>query len=224
MLGACCGRKLEKYTPDYVVFDLETTGVSVFSDEIIEISALKVEKGQVRDEFTTLVNPLRPIPSGASMVNEITDEMVAEAPSLQNVFGDFLDFVGDSVLVGHNIHTFDLKFLYRAAGDFYGKTLDNDYVDTLGMARSCLPGLSRYRLVDLAAHYHISAEGAHRALNDCRMNQQIFEALGKEVQKSKGRVKLCPRCGQILKMRSGRFGEFWGCSGYPKCRYTENVR
>lgn len=224
MLGTCCGKKLEKYTPDYTVFDLETTGVSVFTDEIVEISALRVEKGRVREEFTTLVNPLRPIPHGASMVNGITDEMVAEAPSLQNVFGDFLDFVGDSVLVGHNIHTFDLKFLYRAAKDFYGKTLDNDYIDTLSMARSCLPGLCRYRLVDLAAHYHISAEGAHRALNDCRMNQQIFEALGKEIEKGAGNVRLCPRCGQILKMRSGRFGEFWGCSGYPKCRYTENVR
>ncbi len=152
MLGTCCGRKMEKYIPDYIVFDLETTGVSVNSDEIIEISALKIEKGRVIEEFTTLVNPLRPIPYAASMVNGITDEMVAQAPVLQEALADFLDFAGNSVLVGHNIHTFDMKFIYRAVQEFYGKTWSNDYVDTLSMARSCLPKLRRYRLVDLVEH------------------------------------------------------------------------
>lgn len=223
MLGMNCGKKLEKYVSDYVVFDLETTGISTVSDEIIEIAALRIVNGRVAEEFSTLVNPLRPIPYSASTVNGITDEMVEEAPVLEKVFPDFLDFAGDSVLIGHNIHTFDLKFLYRAAEYFYGKTLDNDYIDTLILSKICLPRLARYRLVDLASYYHISANGAHRALNDCYMNQQVFEALGKEIQSGKVEAKICPRCGQMLKKRKGRFGEFWGCSGYPRCRYTENV-
>lgn len=223
MLGMNCGRKLEKYVPEYVVFDLETTGISPASDEIIEIAALKIVNGQTAGEFSTLVNPLRPIPYSASAVNGITDEMVAEAPSLEKVLPDFLDFVGNSVLIGHNIHTFDLKFLYRAAEGFYGKTLENDYIDTLILSKICLPQLARRRLVNLASYYHISADGAHRALNDCYMNYRVFEALGKEMQSGKVAVKLCPRCGQIMQRRNGRYGEFWGCSGYPKCRHTENI-
>lgn len=223
MLGINCGKKLEKYVSDYVVFDLETTGISDVSDEIIEISAVKVLQGQVIGEFTTLVNPMRPIPYSASAVNGITDDMVADAPKLEDIFEEFLDFIGDSVLVGHNIRSFDLKFLYRAAEKFYGKTLKNDYIDTLLLSRNCLPQLARYRLVDLAAYYHISADGAHRALNDCRMNQRVFEALGKELTSGACKLKKCPRCGQIMKIRNGRYGQFWGCGGYPNCRYTENI-
>lgn len=223
MLGTKCGKKLEKYISNYIVFDLETTGISVVSDKIIEISALKVLNGQVVDEFTTLVNPLRPIPHAASMVNGITDDMVAEAPVFDEIFAEFMEFIGDLVLVGHNIHSFDLKFLYREAEGICGRTLTNDYIDTLVLSRSCLPQLPHHRLVDLAAYYHISTEGAHRALNDCHMNQKVFEALGKEIASASAKVKQCPRCGQLMKKRNGRFGEFWGCSGYPNCRYTENV-
>ncbi len=137
---------------------------------------------------------------------------------------EFLDFAGNMVLVGHNIHTFDMKFIYRDALKFYGKIPDNDYVDTLKFAKTVLPGLSHYKLVDLAEHYRICAEGAHRALNDCRMNQQVFEYLAKEIPpgKEESGHRICPRCGSFLTKRNGRFGEFWGCTSYPGCRYTEN--
>ena len=115
MLSKKTGKKLSTYVPDYVVFDLETTGVSCNSDEVVEISAIKVIGGEVVDEFTTLVNPGRPIPYNASMVNGITDDMVKDSPFFEEALSDFLEFVGDAVLVGHNIHTFDMKFLYRDA-------------------------------------------------------------------------------------------------------------
>ena len=108
------GKRLAAYVPDYVVFDLETTGTNVHEDSIIEISALKAEGGIVTDTFSTLVNPQCPIPYYATQVNGITDEMVAEAPLLKEALPEFLDFIGDSVLVGHNIHTFDLRFLAKA--------------------------------------------------------------------------------------------------------------
>lgn len=222
MLSNNTGKRLYKYVSDYVVFDLETTGISTYNDEVIEISAIKVVGGDPVQEFSSLVNPGRPIPFAASSVNGITDEMVKDSPSFEEVFEKFMKFAGDFVLVGHNIHSFDMKFLYRDAETFWGKTVENDYIDTLTFARQMLPELSHHRLVDLALHYGISPEGAHRALADCRMNQKVFELLAKEIDDEK-KFKKCPRCEQLLKKRNGRFGEFWGCTGYPGCRYTENI-
>lgn len=122
MLGRNKGKRIEKYIGDYVVFDLETTGVSCYNDQVVEISAVKVKNGQIVEEFTSLVNPGCPISYGASQVNGITDEMVADAPSFDVALAEFLKFVGDYVLVGHNIHTFDMKFLYRDAEKYFGKS------------------------------------------------------------------------------------------------------
>lgn len=223
MLGANKGKRIDKYVADYVVFDLETTGISCYSDQVVEISAVKVSKGQVVEEFTSLVNPGCPISYGASQVNGITDEMVADASAFDEVLADFLQFAGDFVLVGHNIHTFDMKFIYRDCEKYFGKVPENDYVDTLSLARICLPELGHYKLTDLSEHYGISTKGAHRALNDCRMNQAIYERLGAELEQKKGSVRVCPRCGQFLSKRKGKFGYFLGCGGYPACKYTENL-
>ena len=132
----------------------------------------------------------------------------------------FLEFVGEDVLAGHNIARFDLNFLYRDSMVRFGLLPGNDYVDTLLFARQSLPGLPSYALTALAEHYGLTTQGAHRALNDCRMNQQIFERLAREPRQA---AKRCPRCGQPLALRKGRFGAFYGCTGYPGCRYTENV-
>lgn len=215
------GKRLAKYVADYVVFDLETTGVNPATDAIIEISAIRVRKGKAVEEFSTLVNPGRSIPYGATRVNGITDEMVADAPETSVALKSFLAFAGTSVLVGHNIGSFDLNFLCNAAQRLFGQSVENDYIDTLPMAKSCLPELHHYKLTDLAEHFGISAEGAHRALNDCVMNQKCFEELGKLQQGMK--VEVCPRCGGELKKRNGKFGEFLGCGNYPKCRYTRNL-
>lgn len=220
------GRHLTGYVADYVVFDLETTGLSPWSDAIIEISAVKVKGGKVTDTFSTLVNPNCSIPARASAVNGITDQMVADAPCLKEAMERFLSFIGSGVLVGHNIHSFDLNFIDRAVAELYGKALPNDSIDTLSMARGCLPELSRHRLVDLAAYFHISTEGAHRALNDCMMNQKCFEAMGKLIREKKAAgdpAMRCPKCGGELKLRNGRYGSFYGCGNFPACRYTRNA-
>lgn len=225
MLSRLPGKKLTGYCSDYIVFDLETTGTSPNADDIIEISAVKVKNGAVVGEFTRLVNPGRPIPYQASMVNGITDDMVKDAPMFDEVFDEFLEFIGDFVLVGHNIHCFDMKFLYRYAKVIYGKTLDNDYIDTVPMAKKYLPQMAHHRLTDLASHYGIKTDGAHRALYDCQMNQQVFELLHKEMENPSNQVlgEKCPKCGSDLKLRNGVYGEFWGCMGFPNCRYTKNV-
>ncbi|WP_303973362.1 3'-5' exonuclease [Faecalicoccus pleomorphus] len=207
-----------------MIFDLETTGTSCQLDEVVEISAVKVVSGEIVDEFSTLVNPGMPIPYYASEVNGITDDMVADSPTFEGVLRNFLEFVGDAVLVGHNIHTFDMKFIQRDAQRYFGKSIGNDYIDTLQLARTYLPQLRHHRLVDLADYYGIDAEGAHRALNDCRMTQQVFEKLRLEMENPSDaakKVKKCPRCGNILRKRSGKYGEFWGCMSYPECKYTQ---
>lgn len=222
MLGNKRGKLLRNYVEDYTVFDLETTGIHPDYDAIIEISAVKVAGGAVVDTFSSLVNPGRSIPYGATRVNGITDEMVANEPALDVLFPKFLQFIGGDILVGHNIHSFDMKFIWKAAESLFGQTVGNDYIDTLSMARKCLPALSHHKLVDIAAHYQISTEGAHRALNDCMMNQQCFERMAKENVQRDEKEKICPRCGSELRRRSGRYGEFFGCSSFPACRYTEN--
>ena len=177
-LGKTKGKQLLEYVPDYVVFDLETTGISCYEDSVVEISAVKVIGGMVEEEFSSLVNPRRSIPYAASRVNGITDAMVADAPAFDKVLAEFIDFTEGMTLVGHNIHSFDLKFIYRDSEKFYGGIPGNDYVDTLRLARKYLPQLKRHSLTLLAEYYGISTEGAHRALNDCHMNQQVYEQLG----------------------------------------------
>ena len=219
------GELLKDYVSDYVIFDLETTGLSTETDRVVEIAGVKVRDGKVVQEFETLVNPGMPIPYMASEVNGITDDMVADAPAIDKALQDFLDFVGDMVLVGHNIDSFDLKFILRDAQEHLGKGLQNAYIDTLLLSRVFLPQLAHHSLSNLAEYYGIDTSGAHRALADCRMTQKVFECLAKEMEnpsEEARQVKRCRRCGSVMKRRSGKFGEFWGCSRYPACKYTEN--
>lgn len=224
------GKRVGRYAKDYVVFDLETTGISPERDSIIEISALKVQDHAVVGEFSTLVNPGRHIPAGATAVNGITDEMVADAPDIGTAMEQFLAFIGEELLVGHNIHTFDMNFAYDAAWSALGRELRNDYIDTLYLARRYLPELSHYKLTDVAEHFHLQTCGAHRALFDCRMNQSCYEEIGKlmEVRKQSGGAEeeeqTCPSCGGELVLRKGKFGMFYGCSSFPGCRFTRKVR
>jgi len=233
----CKGKRLNLYVKNYLVFDLETTGINQNKDEIIEISGIKVRDNQVIEEFSTLVNPEIPIPFAATRVNGITDQMVKDAPLLSHALSDFLDFAGEDILVGHNIHTFDTNFIYDGALRELDKQVQNDYIDTLYLSRMCLPELKHHKLTDVAEHFAIKTEGAHRALNDCVMNQKCYEELGviweknkslvpRESNKSKGSsqtVVVCPNCGCLLMKRKGRFGEFLGCSGFPSCRYTAKI-
>lgn len=274
------GKRLTDYVSDYVVFDLETTGLSPATDEIIEISGIKVREHKVVDTFSTLVNPCTPIPYGATRVNGITNAMVKDAPLLKEALGNFLTFIGEDILVGHNIHTFDTNFIYDGAIREFGRKVTNDYVDTLHLAKACLPQMKTHKLTDIAAHFAIATEGAHRALNDCVMNQKCYEKLG-EIWKSKeaarvvqtvgrgaagvagqqslagiqtatgaqglvdvqaadglcnaageqgavsmqatGGEPICPECGCVMVKRKGRFGEFYGCTGFPLCRHTRKV-
>lgn len=216
------GKRLTQYLNDYIVFDLETTGIRPNSDEIIEISAIKVRNHQTEDQFSTLVNPERHIPQAATKVNGITDEMVQDAPGLKEAMEHFYQFIGNDILIGHNIHTFDMIFICNAAQRVLDTEITNDYIDTLYMSRKCLPQLAHHKLSDVSEYFHISTEGAHRALCDCIMNQKCYEELGKiwTTTASLQPDVLCPQCGGEMIRRKGKFGEFYGCSNFPRCRGT----
>jgi DNA polymerase III subunit epsilon len=155
----------------YVVFDVETTGSSATKGgAITEVGALKVVRGQVVEEFVTLVNPGRKIEPFVARLTGITDRMVADAPPISEVLPSFERFVEGSVLVGHNVH-FDCSFVTAARG---GLALPNPVLDTLKLARCLVPGLRRYRLASLASHFGVRAMPNHRALSDAAATSEVF--------------------------------------------------
>ena len=218
---------MHKVIKDYVCFDLETTGFGKTA-EIIEIGAIKVRDGTTVDKFSELVKPTNRISGAVTALTGISQNDVADARNISEVLPDFLEFIGNDILVGHNIASFDMKFLYRDFEKYMGLILPNDFVDTLRLAKIVFPDWKHRRLGDLANYYGISTAGAHRALTDCKMNQKVFELLGKELSGEgtmdvRQNVKTCPKCGMMMVKRKGKFGEFWGCKGFPDCRYTENI-
>lgn len=217
--------KMDSLLTDYVLFDLETTGLSTENDQVVEISALKVTGGEVTDEFSTLVNPGMHIPYQASCINGITDDMVKDAPDTEHALKNFIFFIGKSILVGHNIKRFDLGFIQRDSVRFFGKQITNDFVDTLPLSRRYLPDLTSHSLESLADHYDVSYEGAHRALADCHINKKVYDCLKQEIvnpSDAAKQIKTCPVCGNVMKKRNGKYGEFWGCTGFPDCRFTQD--
>ena len=173
------GPRIIDLVSDYVVVDLETTSKYVNYAEIIEIGALKVVNNEPVDSFSTLVRPDFDIPRSATEINNITNEMVADAPGIRDVMAQFLDFVGNSVLIGHNIASFDVNIIYDYTQALYGEDFSNPYLDTLFMARSCLPCLNNHKLGTLAEYYDLDVEGEHRALFDCYLTHECYQRMKK---------------------------------------------
>ncbi|WP_288175637.1 PolC-type DNA polymerase III, partial [Sporofaciens musculi] len=156
----------------YVVFDLETTGFSPIKDKIIEIGAVKVEKGKITEKFSTFVNPKVPIPFQITQLTSITDDMVLDAPDIETVLPQFLTFIGDAVLVAHNA-SFDVGFIEQNCR-YQDMVPEFTYVDTVAMARILLPTLSKFKLNVVANALHISLENHHRAVDDAGATAEIF--------------------------------------------------
>lgn len=170
---------------DYVVFDIETTGLHPDSDQICEIAAIGVKGEMVKDTFSTLVAINGPMPEAASNINHITDDMLTDAPSLAEAIHDFCDFIikdSGAILVGHNIDRFDIPFILHAAKSV---GVDIDYlgtVDTLPIAKSMWPELPHYSMDYLRGIMGIERSDAHRALADCYDELKLFRQMGKPLQ------------------------------------------
>ena len=159
---------------DYIVIDTETTGLSHYNNEIIEIAAIRIENGKIIDQFQTLVKPHNVISPNITRITGITNEMVKNSPDILNVLPDFLKFIGDSPLIGHNI-TFDLRFL----NSYLEENLTNSLADTMLIARKKLPNLDNHKLETIVRHLNITDHQDHRALSDCNITNKVYEQLSK---------------------------------------------
>lgn len=159
-----------------VAVDIETTGLNPDEDVIIEIGAVKFNGRRVEDEWSTLVNPRRSIPSFVSQLTGISNNMVHNAPVLPDVMGELIAFVGDVPVVGHNI-SFDLNFLQRA-----GALKQNIAIDTYELAAVLMPTASRYNLSALAQQLNVLLPATHRALDDAKATHAVFIELIEKAQ------------------------------------------
>ena len=165
------------YEVPFCVLDLETTGVAPATCRITEVGAVRFTGGEQRGVFHTLVNPGAPIPPSITVLTGITHLMVVDAPSIEEVLPSLLEFIGDAVVVGHNIR-FDMSFLNSAAVSLgYGR-LANRTADTLALARRLVRSeLRRLDLAALAAYFRSPVAPTHRALDDARATAHVFWAL-----------------------------------------------
>lgn len=163
--------------PDsYLAVDIETTGLNAKLDKIIEIGAVKVQNGQVTEQFQTLVNPYRDLKELTKSLTGITADMLVQAPGIDAVIGSLVDFCEEGLpLLGHRI-MFDYSFLKRAAVN-QRLTFEKNGIDTLKLCRHFMPVEEKKNLADACAYYGIVREQAHRALADAMDAHLLFQAL-----------------------------------------------
>ncbi len=198
--------KGQDFECEFVVFDIETTGIGAKSNEIIEIGAVKVAGKVITERFSTFVNPKRPIPFSIQQLTSIDDGMVKDAPYIDEALPDFLKFCEGAVLVAHNA-SFDTGFINQKAKDRGIKT-DFTVVDTVSMSRAILPELKKYKLDNVAKVLGVSLENHHRAVDDAEATAEIFIKLLARLE-NKGITTLSqlnefgkPDCETIKKMPS----------------------
>ena len=158
---------------DFVVLDVETTGLDPLTDRITELAAIRYRNGKRTEALTYLVNPDREIPDAVVSLTGITAEMVKDQPPVEKVLPLFLSFLGKDTLVGHNID-FDLRFITAAACRAKLKPPHNSTVDTLAITRQRYPDLPHHRLEDLARQLRIPQPESHRALADCETTAACY--------------------------------------------------
>ena len=183
------GKSLIALPSDYTVIDIETTGLDLVYNSIIEVSAVRVRGCEVQDKFSSLIKPPKHYPffgdgeyyyidEFITELTGITNEMLDDAPEAEGVLQEFVKFIGDDLLVGHNVN-FDINFLYEAMSRGLGIPLKNDFIDTMRFSRKLFPTSEHHRACDLAKNCDIPYENAHRALNDSMITCLCFEKMRK---------------------------------------------
>ena len=168
------GLSLIELPSDYVLLDLETTGLNPAGDSIIEIGAIKVKEYDIVDTFEAFVKPPHPISYFITDLTGITNEMVKDAGSIETVLPEFMRFVGSSLVMGHNVN-FDINFLYENCVRCFGYGFRNDFVDTLRLSRKLFPEEHHHRLCDLEQRFQLHNEHSHRALSDVILTNQCYD-------------------------------------------------
>lgn len=181
VFGYRLGTNLALTDTEFVVFDIETTGLSPKTCGITEIGAVVYKNGEVESVFETYVNPGMPIPENIVQLTGITDETVADAPPEAEAVQAFLDFAKDRMLIAHNAN-FDVGFI-RSVCERNGMRFDNTYLDTVSLSRYLNRSLARHTLDSLRDHYKLGAFNHHRASDDTRMLAKIFACMADQLEK-----------------------------------------
>ena len=170
-----------EFSDEFIVFDLETTGLSALNCKITEIGAVKIRGGEVLERYNTFVNPECPIPEEITKLTSITDEMVADARTIREVLPEFLSFVGNRMMIAHNAD-FDTGFI-RVAAQEQGLPFENAYLDTVALSRYLNPDLKSHKLNLLAERYGLGDFHHHRACDDAEMLARIFFSMTGQLEK-----------------------------------------
>ena len=168
------GKSVIKKLCNYVVFDIETTGLSHEYDEIIELAALRVRGGKIIDKFITLVKPKNPVDEFIVELTGITNEMLNNAPDIKDVFPDFIDFVGNDIMIAHNAN-FDINFVYDFAS-LFEIPFSNDFVDTYRFSRKINTNIKNHKLKTLVREFSIQTKGLHRAESDAMVTHSLYNS------------------------------------------------
>lgn len=165
------------FRKDYSVIDIETTGLDRNIDDIIEISAIKYRNDEQVSFFSYLCIPSAPLTDEIISITGISNEIIQEKGiPIEKVISKFAEFIGEDVLVGHNIENFDLKFLNRVLDEHYGRYFHNDYLDTLPLSRTVFPHMKNYKLQTLCEKLELPLP-SHRGLDDCLATAALYKAI-----------------------------------------------
>lgn len=172
------------FVDDYVVFDIETTGLNKNCDKIIEIGALKYRDNQLVEEFSYLINPKIKLPEIIISITGITDKMLEEENTIDIVLPKFLDFIEDLPLIAHN-NEFDLGFINEKIKELNLPKLINENIDTLALSRRFLPQMYNHKLETLKKYFGIK-QISHRAIGDCYTTNYVYQKCKEKAQISIG--------------------------------------
>lgn len=177
------GNNLLHFIPNFTVIDLETTGRGAQYTEVTELSAIKYKNYEPVGSFSVLVKPKSPILPFVENLTGITDEMLENKDDIKDVIEAYVDFVGDDVIVGHNVN-FDFNLVYDA---YFAKTkrlLRNDYMDTINLSRILNDDASSHKLENLCEYFDIERKVAHRGLADCEQTGELYVKMSKKAEET----------------------------------------
>lgn len=165
--------KEKEFVSDYVVFDLETTGLEKETDKIIEIGALKYRNNKLVDEFSVLINPGIKLPPVITKITGLTDEDLKAKNTIDSVLPEFIRFIEDLTLIAHNSE-FDLGFIEESIKRLGLNMITNKNIDTVEIARKYIPKAYNYKLETLKKYFHLEY-GSHRSVDDCKTTNYVYQ-------------------------------------------------
>ena len=170
------GNSLLKWVDDYVLVDIETTGLSPQTDEIIEIGAIKVKENKIVDQYDSLIRIDYPLNPFITNLTGITNEMLQKGKDSIQVLEEFMEFTGKDIIMGHNVN-FDINFIYDKCEIYLDSYLKNDFVDTMRIAKKVIPNCKNYKLGTLAQMFDVDYKNAHRGLKDVEITYEVYNKL-----------------------------------------------